>query len=184
MINIKFNAANTINYLASVDVNLRKAQISATNKMAAQGLTQARKSIREKYNIALKNLTGKNSRGQSITQVQKTFSDIKPAKIIGYEQGLSLGKFKVKQVDEGVQVEVIKGSPKTIKHAFGPKILRLGKGVWQRQTKSRLPIIRRLGPGPAVMLRSRQISKAVTDFINQKFKSIMDREIKYFLKIK
>ncbi|MBK8609062.1 MAG: hypothetical protein IPL84_03745 [Chitinophagaceae bacterium] len=184
MINIKMNTANTINYLTSMPDNLRKAQVSATNKMAAQGLTQARKAIRERYNIQLKHLTGKNSRGQTITQVKKTFTDIKPALIIGYEEGLSLGKFKVKQKPEGVQVEVIKGSPKIIKHAFGPKIARLGKGVWQRVGKERTPIVRRLGPGPATMLRARKVSKTVIDFVNQKFKSIMDHEIKYFLKIK
>lgn len=184
MINIRMNTANTINYLASMDTNLRKAQISATNKMAAQGLTEARKKIREDYNLPLKSLTGKNSRGQTITQVQKTFTEIKPAKIIGHEQGLSLGKFKVKQKPEGVEVEVKKGNPKIIKHSFGPKIARLGKGVWQRVGKERTPIKRLLGPGPAVMLRSKKVSKAVLDFVDQKFKSIMDREIKFYLKIK
>lgn len=184
MINIKCDIKNTINYLGTVDSNLRKAQISATNKMAAQGLTRARKEIRDVYNIQLKYLTGKNSRGKTITQVEKTNSDIKPAKIVGYDAGLSLGKFKAKQVNTGVQVEVKKGSPKIIKHAFGPKIARLGKGVWQRVGKERTPIERKLGPGPATMLRSPKISKAVLDFVDHKFKSIMDHEIKYFLKIK
>jgi len=184
MINIKFNAVNTINYLAGMEGNLKKAQISGTNKMAAQGLTQARKEIRQEYNIQLKHLTGKTSRGETITSVKKTFSELNPAKIVGYEQGISLGKFKVEQVDTGVEVEVKKGTPKTIKHAFGPKIARLGKGVWMRVGKERTPIKRLLGPGPAVMLRSRKVSKAVIDFIDQKFKSIMDHEIKYFLKIK
>jgi hypothetical protein len=184
MINVKCNTKNTINYLGTLETNLRKAQISATNKMAAQGLTQARKEIRSDYNIALKYLTGKNSRGQSVTQVKKTISEIVPAKIIGYDQGLSLGKFKVKQKPTGVEVEVKKGSPKIIKHTFGPKIARLGKGVFKRVGAERTPIKRLLGPGAATMLRNRKVTKAVIDFIDRKFKSIMDHEIKYYLKIK
>lgn len=46
MFNVKWNTKNTINYLGTIDINLRKAQISATNKMAAQGLTQAKKKLR------------------------------------------------------------------------------------------------------------------------------------------
>lgn len=191
MINIKFNAANTINYLAQMPDNLKRAQISATNKMAAQGLTQARKEIRDEYNIQLKHLTGKNSRGKTITQVKKTSTILNPAEIIGYDQGLSLGKFKVKQKPEGVEVEVKKGKPKIIKHSFGVRIARLGKGVFTRynpkdfaDVQGRLPIYRLFGPGAATMLRSNKVTKAVINFVNQKFKPIMDREIKYFLKLK
>ena len=107
-----------------------------------------------------------------------------PAKIIGYDQGLSLGKFKNKQVDSGVQVEVKKGFPKIVLHAFGPKISRLGKGIFIREGKSRLPIKRLLGPGAAAMLRQPEVMKKTIAFINSKFKSIMEHEIKFFLKIK
>ena len=184
MFNVKWNTKNTINYLGTIDTNLRKAQISATNKMAAQGLTQARKNIRDEYNVQLKYLTGTNSRGNKFTDIKKTNSEILPAKIIGYDQGLSLGKFKNKQVDSGVQVEVKKGFPKIVLHAFGPKISRLGKGIFIREGKSRLPIKRLLGPGAAAMLRQPEVMKKTIAFINSKFKSIMEHEIKFFLKIK
>lgn len=184
MIKVTWNVKNTLNYLSSMQTNVKKAQVSATNKMAAQGLTQARKEIRSEYAIPLKNLTGTTSRGKKTTDVKKAFKENDPAIIVGYEQGLSLGKFKVKQKPEGVQVEIKKGSPKIIKHSFGPKIARLGKGVFQRVGKERTPIKRLLGPGAATMLRSDKVTKAVIQFVNTKFKSIMDHELKYFLKIK
>jgi len=201
MFSVKWNTKNTINYLGTIDKNLRKAQISATNKMAAQGLTQARKEIRNRYNIQLQYLTSKNSKNEQITgykeaHIGQTLDSIKiSAEIFGNESWLSLFKFKHKQKNQGVEVEVIKGKPKIYKHTFLIKNLvkatnpGLLKNIWIREynPSSKDPeraINRKFGPGAATMLRQPEVMKKTIAFINLKFKSIMDHEIKFFLKIK
>lgn len=211
MFNVKWNTKNTINYLGTIDTNLRKAQISATNKMAAQAFTQAKKAIRDRYTIKLSDINAGDSRHNSIF-LNKTFNTDLPAKIVATGKGLSLTKFKYKKTDTGVSVEVVKGRPKVIRHSFVAtmKNQRTGEGqhtgifvrfrgnVMPILTKKgkrylrtagsdlvpRFPIDEKFSVGFAVMLRSKSVQRSVVNFINSKFKSIMDHEIKFFLKIK
>jgi len=87
-----------------------------------------------------------------------------------------------------VEVRVKKGgAPKVIKHAFGPKIPRLGKGVFTRQNpkdstvSKRLPIFRLYGPGAAVMMNNRKVFARVKAFVRAKYAIILEQEMKYRL---
>ena len=188
MINIKTNIAQFINTeMKRIKNATNTATLSTTNKLAQQGLTEARKTMREEYNIKLKDITT-NSKGRRVTyyELAKVLSE--PASIVGLEPGISLGKFGAKQRKEGVAVQVKKGgAPKVIKHAFGPKIPRLGKGVFTRQNpkdstvSKRLPIFRLYGPGAAVMMNNRKVFARVKAFVRAKYAIILEQEMKYRL---
>lgn len=192
MINIKFNAANTINYLAGMDDNLRKAQISATNKMAQQGRSEASRRIRRRYSVSVEGLTSENAYGHNVLGYTKaTVSNGMKSAVVARGKGLSLKYFSSFQEVTGVSVEVRKGKRHIIKGSFGRNIPRLGGNVFVRALKegstekrvNRTPIKKLLGPGVATML-NRDVIKGVIALIDRKFKSIMDHEIKYYLKIK
>lgn len=188
MISIKTNITQFINTeIKRIKSATNKATLSTTNKLAQQGLTEARKTIREEYNIKLRDITT-NSKGKRVTYYERAKVLSEPASIVGLEQGISLGKFGARQKKEGVAVQVKKGSvPKVIKHAFGPKIPRLGKGVFTRRNPNdltvskRLPIFRLYGPGAAVMMNNKKVLASVKAFVRAKYAIILEQEMKFRL---
>lgn len=189
MISIKTNIVQFINTeMKRIKNATNTATLSTTNKLAQQGLTEARKAIREEYNIKLKDITT-NSRGKKVTYYERSKVLTEPASIVGLEPGISLGKFGAKQKKEGVQVQVLKtGAQKVIRHAFGPRLQRLGKGVFTRHNPNnpadvskRLPIFRLYGPGAAPMLNNKKVFARVKLFVQSKYASILAAEMKFRL---
>ena len=190
MINIKTNIAQFINTEIKRYAKIQTdATVSTTNKIARQGLTESQRSIREEYNVKLKDLN-KDHRGKRLMYVTTTTRLSKPAVITAVAVGISLGKFKAKQKETGVEVQVRKsGSPKIIKHAFGPRIARLGRSVFTRydpkisgeyrERSGRLPIYRLYGPSPARMFMNKTVEKRLRTMVATKFPIVFAQEMKY-----
>ena len=139
------------------------------------------------YNIKKKDIV-KDTRTGRLTYYERAPKDTGAAKIIARGRGISLGKFGARQKKAGVSVQVKRGGRRSIiKHSFGPKIARLGKGVFTREsigfgTSGRLPIYRLYGPGPAGMLNSRRIKKATVSFIVKKYPKLYEDAFNHFKK--
>jgi len=188
MINIKTNVSSYIKTEIKLwEKTVKKATLSATNKTAAQGLTFARKQMTTIYNIKKKDIV-KDSRTGRLTYVKRASRENGAASIIAKGRGISLGKFGARQKKAGVSVQVKRGGRRSIiKHTFGPKIPRLGKGVFTRESidfgiSGRLPIYRLYGPGPAEMLNSRRINKAVISFAQKKYPKLYEDAFNHFKK--
>ena len=189
MLNIRTNIDKFVKveikkYVASINA----ATISTSNKLAKQGLVEAKRRIRNEYSVKLSDLN-KDSRGHEIMYTENTRSVNTSAKIVAVGRGISLGKFKARQKKTGVEVQVHVGRKKLIKHAFGPRMQRLGKGVWARfdpniigayfERSGRLPIYRFYGPSPARMLQYRSINKNTIDYIRSRYPVVYEQEFKY-----
>jgi hypothetical protein len=82
----------------------------------------------------------------------------------------------------GVTYSPVTGTNKTIKHAFGPDIPRLGRGVWRRVGKSRTPIEK--VPGGFNMARSKVVKAALGRVVSQAgpiLQRNLDARITHFL---
>ena len=115
---------------------MERAEVSAVNDTTKQLRTDASKEIRSSLRAKKKDV----DRRLRITRA-------KPSNPTGSltirSRPLSLGAFKPRQTKAGVSVRIRKGQGvKKYPGAFGPKIPRLGGGVWKRVGKSRLPIRR------------------------------------------
>jgi len=97
MINIKTNIAQFINTeMKRIKNATNTATLSTTNKLAQQGLTEARKTMREEYNIKLKDITT-NSKGRRVTYYERAKVLSEPASIVGLEPGISLVRCKAEE---------------------------------------------------------------------------------------
>lgn len=173
MLNIKVDAKALLQNFNTMSKAIDKARVSANNKTARQGLTQAKKIIRQEYNIQAKYLNRniKTQRGNTLRPA---------AQIIASGSGISLKAYSPRQVKTGVSISVKKGNRKIIKHAFGPKIGTLGGSVFQRVGKERLPIRKLLGPGAAALMDSKKVMKTLDVYLAENYKRIYESELKYY----
>jgi hypothetical protein len=172
LIKIKVNSRDVMKTLDILKQAPAKARLSACNKTAAQGLTFAKKEIRQDYGVTASAL----NKNMKIHKAKENT----PADITAYNKGMGLKNFSARQVKIGVSVMVKKGQRKIIRSAFGPKINRLGKNVFVRETEKRYPIKKLVGPGAAKMFGSKKIMTSTKTWINQNFRRIFEHELKYF----
>lgn len=190
MINVKTNIDKFINSeIKRYDRVTKRALRSAKNKVAQQGRSEASRVIRTHYGVQVKGLSFKLKSGHNALGYTraKTFYD--SSAVVARGQGIPLKYFgggrAARQVQEGVYVEIKKGSPKIVKHAFGPNIPRLGKHVFMRKWErgrfvKRTPIVMKWGPGAAPMLDNPDVKRRTKEFIRMKFPSIYADAFRYF----
>lgn len=174
MINIKTNITQFIKTeIKSWDDTVKRATIAAENKTAAQGLTFAKKIIREDYNIKSKDL----SKVMKKTTANKHG---KLASITATGKAIALVKFKARQIKKGVRVTVKKGRPKLLTGHFIATMPSGHKGVFIRKGVARLPIKERFGPGAATLLGSRKVQTRVVLFIRKKYPKLFQDAFNHF----
>lgn len=175
MITLKINPKDALNKFKILSDGVLKARLSANYKTAKQATTQAKREIRSVYNIKAKYLNQniKTHRGSASNHA---------AKITATGQGIRLKAFGAKQVKTGVSVQVKKGNRKIIKHAFGPKIPRLGGNVFVRSGKERLPIKKLFGPGAAAMFGTKKVMGKVKTYVKNNYKRIYEHALQFYIK--
>ena len=89
-----------------------------------------------------------------------------------------LRKFSPVQTRYGVQVRVYRsGSAKFYRSAFGPDVPRLGRGVFRREGRKRLPIERL----PGVKLGDDRIALAAMERAEPEIKQLLQRNVKFHI---
>lgn len=174
MINIKTNIDKFIKTeIKNMNNAVKKATTSASTKTAAQGLTFAKRTIREDYNIKAADL-GK------VMKKTKAYKG-RHASIIATGRGIALSKFRARQLKKGVSVSVKKGTRKLLPGRFIATMKSGHKGVYTRKSKTRLPIKELYGPGAATLFGSRRVMRKTVSFIRQKYPVIYEQNLKYFM---
>lgn len=88
-----------------------------------------------------------------------------------------LRKFTPVQSKLGVMYRKYRGGGQTlVRHAFGPNIPRLGRGVWARTGKSRVPIEKVDG----VVIPEDRAAAEVAKRVSQRIPEILDRRMKFY----
>ena len=180
MINIKTNVNQFIKTeIKQWNDTVKRATIAAENKAAAQGLTFAKKTIREDYNIKASDLS-------KVMKKTKADKRGRVASIIATGKAIALAKFRARQTKKGVGVTVKKGKRKLLPGHFVAIMPSGHKGVFIRKEMSggkkaaRLPIKERFGPGAATLLGSRKVQGRVIIFIRQKFPKLYEDAFNHF----
>ena len=171
----------------------KRAIVSAINKIGSQATTQARRKVREKYNIKARDL----SQSIKLVRAKGGSNDQLFAVIKGSGKPLSLYKFspspKEPPPQKGVPMKARKRRKVTVKvlraegrkrleNAFVARIRGAATpSIYQRKGNARLPIKRLLTVGPAKMFEKHGIP-AAQEIVRTKGKDIMLHEIDYYLK--
>ena len=177
MLRIKCDVTKVVTLLTEADKRIIQGQVSGLNKLAKQAKTTASKEIRKEYGVNVKGL----NEGKTLTYKEATVQRL-ISEVSGTGRGISLKYFGARQVKSGVSVAVKKGKRKILTSAFGPNIARLGGNVFERAGKERTPIVKKFGPGAALMLKSKPVLEGIKTYIGLNYKRIMDHEIQYFMK--
>lgn len=112
---------------------IEKAEAAAVSDTTKQLRTRASVMIRETLNLTKKRVDA----GIQRIMINRLHGGIR----IKHHPHISLRHFKPKQTKAGVTYKVHKGgAPTLIPSAFGPKITKLHKSVYVRNSKSRFPI--------------------------------------------
>ena len=147
-IDVSLNPAQIKRYekaLAGVRGGMPRALSRAINKTASAARTIIKRDIAKVINVNQKTVT--KSIDMERASRRRLQADIR----VGGKR-ISLGRFGAQQKKKGASYKIKRGGArKTILHAFGPKIEKLGKGVFIRSKDGdtfvpRFPIVKMLGP--------------------------------------
>lgn len=155
----------------------------AINDAAKKARTAADAEIRKTWNLAKKNLKGKLQVTQKASlEDLAAIVEAKSRPISLSEFGVTATRGKVKQTRKGIQilkrasrqqgvsVQILKGKPKTrLPHAFLGKVGGGHQRVFERMTKSRLPLADRHVITVASMFEKTDVQSAVEDAIDDTF---------------
>jgi hypothetical protein len=187
MINIEIDIKDALEGIEARARAISKANISALNKLAAQGKTAASKKIREDYNIK----AGDLSKG---IDVDKATNGRLNAVLVGRgKHGIPLVLFgakwtrptmgkrgKMRGSKEGASVMVKVGNRKTIPGSFVATMKSGHVGLFKRIGKKRLPIKELYGPQPALLLGIPKVVQAVRDLVADKAEDVFVNELNYY----
>lgn len=153
----------------------------ALNKTAAQAKTQAAREIKQRYNIGTRFL----GRQISVTRANKSSLT---AIVRPLGRKFPVLAFQAKQTPAGVRVQIKRGSPKVIAHAFIATTRSGHKGVFARgyyqgrtfvHRKPRLPITELFTVGVPQAFGARVVIEALQRKIKERFPTILAHEIQY-----
>jgi hypothetical protein len=159
----------------------------ATNKVGKLCFTESKRVIREKYNIKLKDLNDKLKYSQP--------SDMTlTARIAAPTKRLTLMRFSAKQTAQGVRVQVIRGSTKTVKSAFiaqprginykhsgQKKTVSLSEPfVFKRVGKSAYPIEAEKTLSVGKMLDNKKVEEQLTTIMQDRGADLLEHEMKFY----
>jgi len=170
---IKGNGLDALaNVLDGMTNRLPKELVTVTNKTTKAHVREISKQIRKKITITNKEVL------KVVTQTRKAhLSDITAEITIPRTLRPSLKSFKARQTKKGVTYKIDKtGKRRTVQGAFGPNIARLGKHVYLRTGKSRLPIRKLKGPSVlGVFLKNDLAQWSVEQIADQMGKEVEKR---------
>jgi hypothetical protein len=157
------------------------ATARALNKTAAQAKTQAGREIRARYNISSR-LVGRQI---SVTRANKASltAIVKPS-----GRKFPVMAFQARQTAAGVRVQIIRGAPKIIRHAFIIRTKSGHIGVFARgrysgrsfvHRKPRLPISELFSVGVPQAFGARVVIEALERKVKQAFPTLLGHEIRY-----
>ena len=158
---------------------LRLAMSRAVNYAIDGAEIEAKRKIRETYNVSLSGLKKAFKKRKSTQNTLRAILEAsgRPFNVIG---------FGARQVKSGVSVSIKKGSRKIIRHAFIQTIkgaLETGfKGVFVRQGKGRYPIVPVLTVSLPGMFSAKVTQQALDTVSNDRFQRELDRQINLLLK--
>lgn len=159
--------------ITRLDNALKKAGIRAVNRVIVTARKSATEEVRKKYNIKAAKIKEK-------TRLFKASRTRLGAALVISAGRMGLINFSARQTKRGVTVLVKKTSGrKRIKSGF-IATAKGGRNIWQRMTKSRLPIRRLTTIGPATMFEV-EGEKAFREATEKNFRRVLDRELSFRL---
>lgn len=160
---------------------LPAATARALNKTAGQAKTQAGREISTRYNMSSR-VAGRQIRVTRATKTSLT-AIVRPS-----GRKLPVMAFQARQTAAGVRVQIKRGSPKVIAHAFIARTRSGHIGVFARgrysggrfvHQKPRLPITELFTVGVPQAFGSRLVIEALQRKVREKFPRILEHEIRF-----
>ena len=166
---------------------IKDAEHIAINKTTQKTRTQVSKAVRARYVVTAKDVS-------STVKITKTTDDVAGRILMYTGKKLSLNKFSLKKVKTrkrgdrrgGVSVKVLrKGKRKVIrgKYGFGAFLAPAGGGlkVFERMSKSRLPIKRVSGLAIPQMVTHKSVINALYQTVEAVYPEELDRALDFKL---
>jgi Prophage minor tail protein Z (GPZ) len=156
----------------------------ALNKTAAQAKTQAGREIRTRYNISSR-IVGRHI---TVFRATKTGATSLTAIVRPFGRKFQVIAFQARQTPAGVRIQIKRGSPKVIAHAFIARLKSGHLGVFARgvysgrrfvHQKPRLPITELFTVGVPQAFGNRVVIEALQRKVREKFPGILEHEIRF-----
>lgn len=159
--------------LQGVREGLKQAYIHAVNETNQQVASETAKLLTQEINAERTDIE------QRIVVSKVKEGDFTTASItIKAKPPLSMRMFRPDQRKEGVYVRPMRRSSGFIvRGAFGPDIRRLGKGVYKRRGKSRLPIRKLKGIALTRLVRRAKVLPRIDIYARTQFKRNLNKSI-------
>lgn len=200
MINIKLDFSEGLRGLKATEQAIQKAATSTLNKLADRSKTAGVKIITETYNIKRKDLVS-TSTGKARIKIYKASQTSQAAVMEVKGRPISLAYFGAKQTGgkkivtvkgtrtlkragskfAGVTVEIIKGQKTQLAAAFLAKTRSGHTGVFQRTSKSRLPVDNKAMVTVASLFGGKKVLPAIEERINSEGVQVFRHELEYFI---
>ena len=157
------------------------ATLRALNKAGAQAKTQATREIRDRYHISSR-VVGR----QIVLSRANKFSLTAIVKPSGRK--LPVMAFQARKTPAGVRIQIKRGSPKVIAHAFITRLKSGHVGVFARgrysgrsfvYQKPRYPITELFTVGVPQAFGNRVVIEALQRKVREKFPGILQHEIRF-----
>ena len=163
------------NMLSEVRGGLEKAIARASKRVAKQGVTFISSEIRGKVNIKKKELDKKVLNAKQRGKTGQTIT-------LEATPRLPLKYFGARQTKKGVTYKIPKSGKKNLaRSAFGPDIPRLGRQVFRRVGKSRLPIQPLFGVSPWGTFMANKMLEPTKKKLQQAFALRVMTEARYLI---
>ena len=154
--------------------DIRKAEVSATNKAAVSGVAKTVQHIRSDYNI-------KSSEMKKDLKHYKASLQNIIYKIRIKHKAKALSKFRARQNKKGVAASIKKGKRKTYLGTFMATMRSGHIGVYKRKGKQRLPIKELYGPSTMELFSSEESKKVLEKSFFEAFKKrFLEEKRRYF----
>ena len=168
------------------------ATVRALNKTGAQAKTQAAREIRDRYNISSR-IVGRNI---TVFRATKTGATSLTAIVKPFGRKFPVMAFQARQTAAGVRIQIKRGAPKVIAHAFIARTRSGHVGVFARGVysggrfihrrkriapypKPDLPITELFTVGVPQAFGSRVVIEALKRKVREKFPRILEHEIRF-----
>jgi hypothetical protein len=157
------------------------ATVRVLNKTASAARTQAGREIAARYNISSRVV----GRQISVSRANRTTLT---AIVSPSGRRLPVLAFQARETPAGVRIQIIRGSPKVIAHAFIATTRSGHRGVFARgyysgrrfvHRPSRLPITKLFTVGVPQAFGARVVYEALRRKVREKFPGILEHEIRF-----
>jgi hypothetical protein len=163
-------------YLKDTKRAVDKATISANNKVATQGANDAKRAVRDAYNVPASELN-------KATKVKRTNSLEDKPTIVVTGKPIGVIKYAARQTAKGVTIAIRKGKRLLLPSRFKAPIKAgedVANQVFARKGNERLPIIKQVGPSAPDLMRSDRSTGAISLFIKTQYERIFNNELKWY----